>query len=359
MKIDTLLLTPKLHATPQMSQAAEALGFDGLWTAETQSDPFLPLVLAAEHSQRLTLGTSIAVTFPRSPGTLAYLAWDLARYSNGRFILGLGAQVKAHNERRFGARWEKPICKMRETIEAIRAFWDCWQHGWPFKYEGEFFKLNLMTPFFSSGPLDTPKPPIYISAVNEKMLRLAGSHADGIHLHPLHTIKYLRQFALPHIEEGFQRHAERRDWNLESRELHAPNPTPPFSISAGLFVIPTDDPKAAEQEAFIRQQISFYLSTPAYRIVADMHGWNETAFRLAKLARRGDWEEMPRLVSDEMLAELAVCGTWAELPHLILAKYGHLVDRVSYYRPFIPGEADAGWRQTIAGFQNQASSIAG
>ncbi|MCP4426724.1 MAG: TIGR03617 family F420-dependent LLM class oxidoreductase [Chloroflexi bacterium] len=339
MKIDALLLTHNLKDMPTIAQAAEAVGFDGLWTAETQSDPFLPLVLAAEHSQRMSLGTSIAVTFPRSPGTLAYLAWDLARYSNGRFILGLGAQVRAHNERRFGARWEKPVRKMRETIEAVRAIWNCWQHDTPLRYEGEFFRLKLMTPFFSSGPLQTPPPPIYISAVNKMMLRLAGSHCEGVHLHALHTVKYLREFALPHIEEGFRRGGRKRA---------------DFSMSTGLFVVPTDDPKAAEQEAFIRQQISFYMSTPAYKVVADLHGWNETAFRLSKLARRGDWDEMPKLVTDEMLAETAVTAPWADLPHLIHEKYGSLLDRVSYYLPFVPGKNDDGWRQTIAGFRQNA-----
>jgi len=348
MKIDTLQLFHNLKDMPTLAQATEEIGFDGLWTAETQSDPFLPLVLAAEHSQHMNLGTSIAVTFPRSPGTLAYLAWDLARYSNGRFILGLGPQVRAHNERRFGARWEKPIRKMRETIEAIRAYWDCWQNGVPLRYEGEFFKLSLMTPFFSTGPLETPPPPIYVAAVNEKMLRLAGSHCDGVHLHALHTVKYLREFALPHIEEGFKRNDERRDWRLKTG-----NSQPPFSISTGIFTIPTDGPKRAEQEAFIRQQISFYMSTPAYRVVADLHGWNEIAFRLSKMARRGDWDEMPRLITDEILAETAVTGTWAELPGKIRQKYGDLLDRVSYYLPFTPGEYDEGWRQTIAGFKKE------
>ncbi|MFQ5434586.1 MAG: TIGR03617 family F420-dependent LLM class oxidoreductase [Anaerolineae bacterium] len=336
MKIDTLLLTHDLKQMPALTRAAEAIGFDGLWTAETQSDPFLPLALAAEHSQRMNLGTSIAVTFPRSPGTLAYLAWDLARMSDGRFILGLGAQVRAHNERRFGAVWAKPIRKMRETIEAIRAFWDNWQNGTPLNYEGEFFKLNLMTPFFSSGPLTTPPPPIYIAALNEKMLRLAGSHCDGVHLHALHTVKYMREFALPHIEEGFRKSGKTRA---------------DFSVSTGLFAIPSDSPNAARQEAYVRQQISFYMSTPAYRVVADLHGWNELAFRLSKMARRGEWEAMPGQIPDEVLAEMAVTGSWADLPGIIRQKYGDLLDRVSYYMPFVPGEEDAGWQATVAGFK--------
>ncbi|MFO7538754.1 MAG: TIGR03617 family F420-dependent LLM class oxidoreductase, partial [Chloroflexota bacterium] len=316
MKIDLTLLFHSLSDMPALVQAAETIGFDGLWTAETNSDPFLPLTLAAEHSQRLTLGTGIAVTFPRSPTTLAHLAWDLARYSNGRFILGLGAQVKAHNERRFGVPWQKPITKMRETIEGIRAVWYNWQNGTPLNYEGEFFRLNLMTPFFSTGPLETSPPPIYIAAVNEKMLRLAGSHCDGVHLHPLHTVSYLRDFAQPKLMAGLAQSGR-------SREA--------FTCAAGIFVIPTDGPKAAAHyEAYVRQQISFYMSTPAYRVVVEMHGWQEAAFKLSKMARRGQWADMPALISDEMLAEFAVRGPWADLPGLVRAKYNGLLDRVSY-----------------------------
>jgi probable F420-dependent oxidoreductase len=210
MKFDTTILHPKLEEMATYAQAAEDLGFDGIWAAETNSDPFLNLLLAAEHSNRLTLGTAIAVAFPRSPAILAYTAWDLARYSGGRFVLGLGTQVKAHNLLRFGSRWEKPVKQMRETIEAIRAFWECWQTGRPLDYHGEFFKLQLMTPFFSPAPLDVPSPPIYIAAVNPQMLRLAGSHADGIHIHALHTVRYLEEVAMPEIKAGLERSGRQR-----------------------------------------------------------------------------------------------------------------------------------------------------
>ena len=337
MKIDTMLLNHDLRQMADYAVAAEAIGFDGLWTAETQNDPFLPLVLAAEHSQQINLGTSIAVAFPRSPATLAYMAWDLARYSNGRFVLGLGTQVKAHNVLRFGVKWEKPVKKLRETILALRAFWDCWQNDKPLKFEGEFFNLKLMTPFFNPGPIETPHIPIYIAAVNEQMLRLAGDVCDGVHLHALHTVKYLQEYALPHIEEGLRRNGRRRS---------------DMTLSTGIFVIPTDDVKpASEHEAFVRQQISFYLSTPAYKVVAHLHGWEPVAKQLSQHARDGNWREMPTLVTDEMLDAFAVTGTWADLPHKIQTKYGNLLDRVSYYLPFIPGENDAGWRQTIAGFK--------
>ncbi len=337
MKFDTGLLTPVLTDMPTYTRAAEAIGFDGLWTSETNADPFLPLAVAAEHSQKIELGTAIAVAFPRSPTTLAYLAWDLARASNGRFILGLGTQVRAHNERRFGVKWEKPVRKLREMIEAMHAIWDCWENGTPLNYEGEFFQLNLMTPFFSTGPLGFARPPIYISAVNELMLQLAGRRCDGVHLHAFHTAKYMREFALLNLHKGLAR---------EGRDPSA------LTVNSGVFVVPTDDVKpASAHEQYAKQQISFYMSTPAYRVVTELHGWEATAFELSKLARRGDWAAMPGLITDEILDEMALSGTWAELPHKIHDRYGDMLGRVSYYLPFVPGESDEGWRASIEAFQ--------
>ena len=337
MKLDTWLLQHTLEQMPALTQAAEAIGFDGLWTAEAGSNAFLPLVLAAEHSERLRLGTSIAVAFPRTPTMLAHLGWDLARYSHGRFIMGLGAQVKAHNERRLGVKWDNPIGRMRETIEAMRAIWDTWQDGRPLNYEGAFFQLNLMTPFFSGAPLDVPRPPVHISAINEQMLRLAGEVCDGVNLHPFHSVKYLEEFAWPHLNAGLAADGRTRD---------------DFTAVGSVFVIPTNGNKpAAAYEQFVREQLSFYMSTPAYRIVVELHGWEETARRLSQLARQGAWQEMPGLLNDEMMDAFSVRGTWGELPPLIQARYGDLLDRLSYYLPFVPGEEDEGWAATIAGFR--------
>jgi probable F420-dependent oxidoreductase len=337
MKIDVTFLQPKLEQMPSHAAAAEALGFDGFWAAETTGDPFLSLTLAAEHSRRMTLGTAIAVAFPRSPATLAYLAWDLQRFSRGRFVLGLGTQVKAHNVLRFGVKWEKPVKKMRETIEAVHAFWDCWQNGTPLDYTGEFFKLMLMTPFFDPGPIEYPRPPIYIAAVNEQMLRLAGSHCDGVHIHALHTVRYLRELALPMIAASLDRRGRsRRD----------------FTVNSSVFVVPTDDPiKRASIEAHVRQQLSFYMSTPAYKSVLALHGWEAVSAELGQLARAGRWDDMGRLISDEMLDTFAVSGPWAELPRLIFDRYGDLLDRVSYYLPYEPEIDDDKWAATITGFK--------
>lgn len=341
MKFDTWLIHHDLQAMPNLTQTIETMGFDGLWTAESGNNPFFPLVLAAEHSQNIILGTDVAVAFPRSPTILAHMAWDLAKYSNGRFILGLGTQVKAHIERRYGLAWEKPIRKMRETVEAMQAIWECWQNGTRLNYEGEFFNLSLMTPFFSGGPLDVPPPPVYISAINKGMLRLAGQVADGVHLHPFHSVKYLREYAWPRINEGLVENGRGRG---------------DFTAVISIFAIPTDGQKAAgvyEKEA--KEQLAFYMSTPAYRVVLDLHGWAGLGEQLSQLARRGDWAEMPILLNDEIMDTFAITGKWRELPQLVKNRYrsDNLIDRINYYIPFIPGEDDEGWQATIAGFNHE------
>jgi probable F420-dependent oxidoreductase len=339
MKFDTTLLTTDLSQMPTLTQAAEAMGFDAVWTSETAHDPFLPLVLAAEHSQRVTLGTSIAVAFPRTPAILAHIAWDLARYSQGRFIIGLGTQVKAHNERRLGVKWEQPVAKLREVILAMRAFWDCWQNGTKLNFRGEFFKLTLMTPFFNPGPHDWPDIPIYIAGVNPLMCQLAGELCQGFHVHPLHTVRYLQEAILPNIELGLAQSGRQRA-NIE--------------LSTSLFVIPSDDLEQRQRYEFnARQQIAFYASTPSYKPVFDLHGWSEIAEKLSALAARGQWADMPALISDDILAEFALRGAWTELPGLVKAKYAGLLDRVSYYFPFVPGQNDEGWQASLAGFNRK------
>lgn len=339
MKFDTTLLATELNDMPALTRAAEAIGFDGIWTSETAHDAFLPLVLAAEHSERVTLGTSIAVAFPRTPAILAHIAWDLAHYSEGRFIMGLGPQVKGHNERRLGVKWERPVAKMREIILAMRAFWDCWQNGAKLNFRGEFYKLTLMSPFFNPGPHNYPDIPIFISGVNKLMCQLAGEVGDGLHIHPLHTKRYIEEFALPHIETGMKKTSRTRD-NIQ--------------LSSTVFVVPTDNPEKAKAYEFgARQQISFYASTPAYKVVMDLHGWSHIAEQLSHHAARGQWDAMPALVTDDMMDAFVVSGTWAELPAKIKAKYaGGLLDRVSYYFPFEPGKDEAGWQATVTGFKN-------
>src|SRR5512138_2688160 len=207
MKFDAALPIVGLKEVPAIAKAAEQIGFDALWTQETQHDPFLPCALIAEHTTRLRTGTAIAVSFARSPANIAYTAWDLAAQSDGRFILGLGTQVKAHIERRFGQQWpESPVRKLREQIEVIRSFWDCWQNGTKLNYRGEYYKITLMSPFFNAGKLPFPvegRPvPIYIAGVNTGLAKLAGELCDGFHAHPFHSVRYLKKVILPAIEEG-------------------------------------------------------------------------------------------------------------------------------------------------------------
>lgn len=342
MKIDTTIVVSGLREVPALAQAAEAIGFDGIWASETNHDPFLMSALMAEHTRRIRLGTAIAVAFPRSPGTLAYLAWDLAALSNGRFVLGLGSQVKAHNERRFGVKWEAPLAKLREVILALRALWDTWQNGTPLNFRGQFFKLTLMSPFFSPGPIAHPDIPIYIAGVNQGMCRLAGELCDGFHVHPFHSMRYLREVTLPSIEEGLRINGRQRS---------------DIELVSSVFVVPSDtetELKAASRR--VRQQIAFYASTPSYAPVMELHGWGDVREQLSRLAAKRRWAEMPALVSDEMLDVFALNGPWEELPGMIKTRYEGVLDRVMYYLPFLPGEMDGQWRRAIQAFKDAAAS---
>jgi probable F420-dependent oxidoreductase len=254
--------------------------------------------------------------------------------------MGLGTQVKGHNERRFGVKWEKPVEKMREVILALRAIWDCWQNGTKLNFQGEFYKLTLMTPFFSPEPHEYHRIPIYIAGVNRRMCHLAGELCQGFHVHPLHTSRYLREIVTPSIQRGL---------TTGGRDRRS------IELSSSIFVIPTDDPKQVERyEAEIRQQIAFYASTPPYRPVFEIEGWGETAQQLGRLAAKGQWNEMPLLISDAMLDAFALRGSWSELPANVLKKYHGLLDRVSYYFPLVPGENEDRWRAMVAGFKTGA-----
>lgn len=328
MKLDANLPPVPLSEIPRVAKAAEELGFQALWCAETIHDPFLPCALIAEHTQKLNFGTAVAVAFARSPANLAYTAWDLAQASGGRFILGLGTQVKAHIERRFGMPWpDSVVGKLGEQIGAIRAFWKSWQTGEKLDFRGDYYRLNLMTPFFNPGRIEQPDIPIYIAGVNTGLARLAGEAADGFLVHPFHSVDYLRGVLLPAIEAGAARSGRGRA---------------DIAISATAFVV-----TSPEEELFVRAQIAFYASTPSYRAVMARHGWEEVASQLSNLAARGNWGEMPGLISPEMLETFAVVAKPAELPGALRSRYAGLVDRLALYLPFIPGERDDFWRSFL------------
>lgn len=325
MKLDAALPPTRLSAVPAIAKGAEEVGFAAIWTQETQHDPFLPHALIAEHTTHISSGTGIAVSFGRSPATIAYSAWDLADQSNGRFILGLGTQVKAHIERRFGMEWPASVSgKLREQIKVIRAFWDTWQHGTPLNFRGEYYKITLMSPFFNPGPIEHPNIPIYIAGVNAGLARLAGELCEGFHVHPFHTRQYLRDILLPAIAEGAAKNGRSR---------------PDVAMTASVFAATNP----AERE-FCRQQVSFYASTPSYRPVLEHHGWIEVGEKLSQLAAHGLWGDMPALVTDEMLAEFCTeASNPAELASALKERYAGLIDRVSLYIPYMPGDKDAFW----------------
>jgi probable F420-dependent oxidoreductase len=335
MKIDTGLMASDLREIPRLAAHAEQLGFDGLWTAEAGHDPYLPVAAAAAATERVTIGTNIAVAFPRSPLVHAQLAWDLQVATRGRFVLGLGTQVKGHNERRYSVPWGQPGPRLREMIQLIRHIWDVWQHGTRPGFQGKFYQFSLMTPFFSPAPMEWPRIPIYIAGVNPYMCRLAGEVADGLHVHPFHSVKYIRETVLPNVEAGLAKAGRRRA---------------DVALATTAFVIGGATREEIERaRGAVRQQIAFYASTRTYQTVLDHHGWGDTSHRLNERAAKGDWSGMAELITDEMLAVYAVEGTWEEIPGLLRRKYEGLLDRLGFYVAVHPGTDDARWRALVAG----------
>ena len=332
MKFDSTLPPTALKDIPAIAKAAEEIGFDALWTQETQHDPFLPCTLIAEHTTNVRFGTGIAVSFARSPASLAYTAWDLAAQSDGRFMLGLGTQVKAHIERRFGQPWPESVTKkLREQIQVIRAFWNCWQNGTKLNFRGEYYKITLMSPFFNPGAIAHPHIPIYIAGVNTGLAKLAGELCEGFHAHPFHSIRYMKEVILPAIEEGAKKERRKRE---------------DVSVSITAFIATTP-----EEMNLARAQISFYASTPSYRPVMDLHGWATIAEKLSAHAAKGEWAEMPILITDEMLSEFCLVTEEDKLVDELKSRYDGIANRLSIYTPFQPGEKDEWWKRLVNKFK--------
>ncbi|MFL5733005.1 MAG: TIGR03617 family F420-dependent LLM class oxidoreductase [Chloroflexia bacterium] len=335
MYFDASIEPLDLRSAALAAEAAERVGFDGAWVAETKHDPFLMLGSAALTTSRISLGTAIAVAFPRSPTITAYSSWDLARASDGRFILGLGTQVKAHIERRFAVHWDAPAARLRDYIGAVRAVWRCWQTQEPLRYQGEFYTLKLMTPFFDPGPLPfpNPEPPIFIAGVNPILCRLAGEVCQGLHAHPFHTTRYLREAVLPAVEEGLAAGGRQRG---------------DFQLTTAVFAIVGRGEERDRQREAVRRHVAFYASTPNYSAVLELHGWEAQGAQLSRLARRSRWDDMPTQVTDEMLAEIAVEGdTLADAARALHARYMGLLDRASLYLPFTAGEREEEWAEAV------------
>jgi probable F420-dependent oxidoreductase len=326
MKLDVGMLTHDLTSIPAYARKVEALGFDCLWSSETQHDPFLPLAVAATVTSRLKLGTAIAVAFPRSPMITAHIAWDLQKASAGRFVLGLGSQVKGHNERRFSVKFESPGPRLREVVLALRAIWDCWQNGTTLAFKGEFYRFDLMTPFFNPGPIEHPKIPVYISGVNRYMCRVAGEVCDGLHVHPFNSAAYLRECVHPWVEEGLRRAGRTRA---------------DFTYVTSSFVVVGDtEAELAQARRAVKQQIAFYASTRTYEPVLAVHGWQDLVPHLHRKSVEGDWQGMADLITDEMLETYAVTGSYETIGPRLRERYAGLLDRAAFYQPYQPGLDD-------------------
>lgn len=323
VKVDAMVQSTGLAELVTEARAREAAGYDGLWSFEAAHDPFLPLMPVAEHTERLSVGTAIAVAFARTPMSMAYVAHDLQVFSRGRLLLGLGSQVRPHIERRFGMPWGNPAPRMREYVQAMRAIWETWESGDRLNFRGEFYAHTLMTPFFSPAPSPWGPPKVYLAAVGEHMTRTAGEVCDGLIPHSFTTARYLRERTLPILREG----------------LSAAGRTPDgCAVSLAGFVASgrTEEELAAAVRG-VRQQIAFYGSTPAYRPVLDLHGWGELGVELNRLSRNGGddrWRRMGELVDDEVLHAFAVVAEPDRVGSAVRERFGDVVDRFTFYAPY-------------------------
>ncbi len=319
----------------ESARRAEATGYDGVWTAETSHDPFLPLVLAAEHTTRIQLGTGIAVAFARNPMNLAMVANDLQTMARGRFMLGLGSQIKPHIEKRFSMPWSQPAARMRELILAMRAIWASWADGSRLAFRGEFYRHTLMNPMFDPGPNPYGNPKIFLAAVGQHMTEVAGEVADGMLVHGFTTERYLREVTLPALARGMEAGGKTRT------DLQLSYP--------GMVVTGTTDQEWESARNAVRAQLAFYGSTPAYRPVLELHGWGDLQTELNTLSKRGAWAEMADLIDDDMLHAFAVVAELDAIPGAVLARFGDIVDRFSFYAPYhLDPER---WAAVVAGFK--------
>lgn len=338
MKIEALLPLGKLDPGLRASAApldiarvgddarlAEELGYDGVITEETKEDPYIVMALAAQATSRVSLATAVAVAFPRSPTITAHSAWTLQKLSRGRFVLGLGSQVKGHIERRFGMEWSAAGPWLRDYVRAVRTVWDCWQNGTKLDFDGEHYRLNLMVPLFAPAPIEHPQIPIQLAAVNPFMCQVAGEVADGIRAHPIATPRYIRDVMLPAAKKGAAKAG--RDFSG-------------FAMCA-MPLVAIGENRAAPDAAVhdVRARVAFYASTPAYLAAFETQGHGETAKQLQGLSRAQRWDEMAALVDDEMLDAYAVIGTYDEIAAKLRARFAGLATHLEFRVP-VAGDAD-------------------
>ncbi len=320
MHVDEAILGAPLAQVGAMAAASEARGAAGWLTGETQHDPFLVSAMAIAGSEHITIGTSIAVAFARSPMTTALQAHDLQALSGGRFLLGLGSQIKPHIEKRFSMPWSRPAARMREYVLALRAIWDCWEEGTRLDFDGEFYRHTLMTPFFTPPAHGHGHPQVFLSAVGPMMTEVAGEVCDGLFCHGFTTARYLREVTLPAVERGAARGGRSRA---------------DVEVALPVFVVSGyDDEQLAGSEFLVKSQIGFYGSTPAYAPVLELHGWGDLHAELNAMTKRGEWDRVPGAIPDEVVDAFAVRAAPAELGDAIVERFGDDVDRVSLYTTF-------------------------
>ena len=328
MRVTYHLNMGNLTETAEEARWAESMGYDGVFTNEREHDSFFPLLLAATSTSNVSLQTRVAIAFPRSPMVVAYSSWDLQQFSGGRFRLGLGTQVKGHNERRFSVPWVSPSRRLREYVQSLHAIWDTWQDGKKLDYRGEFYNFSLMPPAFNPGPSPHPRPPVYISAVNPYNCRVAGEVCDGLVLHPLTSAKYLEEVIMVNLAKG----AEKAGRSVTDIKVSG----------SGFVATGPNKQKIEEQKDQLRQRIAFYASTRSYFPVLEIHGYQEVGQRLHEMSLKGEWDRLPGLITDEILGTYAVVGEYDEVAGKIRERSGGVLDEVSFDMELAsPADTDA------------------
>ncbi len=325
-----------LDAAGSVARDLEDLGFDGLYSAEAAHEPFFPLVLAAEHTSRVRVFTNIAVAFARSPMDLAQISDGLQLLSGGRFVLGLGSQIRPHIEHRYSMEWSRPVTRMGEMVGAIKAIQRSWHESVPLDFQGEIYRHTLMTPFFDPGPNPFGPPPVWVAALGPQMTAKAAEVGDGVLIHPFHTGRFVRERTTPAVTAGLAR---------------ARRPRSGFTVHATPIVCTGSTPEELERARVgVRGLLAFYGSTPSYRVTLDAHGWGELQTELNAMTKRGEWDELASRVPDEVFEEIAVHGTPDEIPRLLAERYGDTVDRVGLSMPFEPARETL--EALVAGFHS-------
>lgn len=331
MKIDGPFYAQLGDAAAEARRLAD-IGYDGVYTLEGSWDPFYPLVMAAEHAPELDIATGIAVAFPRNPMHLAYQAWDLQKFSDGKFLLGIGSQVKAHIEKRFGVEFSAPAARMREYIQALKAIFDCWQNGTDMAFDGKYFRHTLMTPMFNPGPLDCGPPPVMLGALGPKMTEVAGEVADGLIVHPFNNMPFLSDHALPAVQRGLEKSGRDREQFI-------------LQINAIVITGETEVARAIATES-VKGLLGFYASTPAYRPPMDAVGYGDLQPELNRLSKEGRWQELGSYIDQDFLEAFATIGEPQEIAGMLRDKYGAHADRLAIYAPY--AAPDAMWTSIIS-----------